>query len=139
MKTMTSNLLKFAAVASVLTVTFRLFLSIGIENRSNAIIMVSAIAYFIAMFLAGWIFGKKEWNHLPIHDVGFRFHLTTYLAYIILSELWFALNFHHKSETIITIHITAAIWGVFLLCHFIYYLYIRKNTINHLDKEELFD
>lgn len=136
---MTSNLLKFAAVASVLTVTFRLFLSIGIENRSNAIIMVSAIAYFIAMFLAGWIFGKKEWNHLPIHDVGFRFHLTTYLAYIILSELWFALNFHHKSETIITIHITAAIWGVFLLCHFIYYLYIRKNTINHLDKEELFD
>lgn len=136
---MTSNLLKFAAVASVLTVTFRLFLSIGIENRSNAIIMVSAIAYFIAMFLAGWIFGKKEWNHLPIHDVGFRFHTTTYLIYIAFSELWFIFNFNTKSETITTIHITAAIWGVFLLCHFIYYLYIRKNTINHLDKEELFD
>lgn len=136
---MTPNLVKFAVAACVLTIVFRIFLSIGIENRSNLMIGLSATCYFAAMFLSGWFFGKKEYLYLPIHDVGFRFHLTTYLAYIILSELWFALNFHHKSETIITIHITAAIWGVFLLCHFIYYLYIRKNTINHLDKEELFD
>lgn len=136
---MTINLVKFAVAAGVLTIVFRILLSIGIENRSKVIIGASAIFYFSAMFLSGWFFGKKEYLHLPIHDVGFRFHLTTYLAYIILSELWFLLNFNHKSETISTIHVTAAIWGVFLLCHFIYYLYIRKNTINHLDKEELFD
>ena len=81
MKTITSFLLRFALTAIILTIIFRYFLSYGIENKSLIIIALSAILYGAAMFISGWYFGKKDGEYLPIYDVGFRFHFTTYLIY----------------------------------------------------------
>lgn len=139
MKTITHNLVKFAIAAIILAILFRFFLTYGIENRSNLIISFSALFYAIAMFMSGWIFGKKDQEYLPIYDVGFRFHLTTYLIHNSISELWFLFDFNSKDETITVVHLTTIIWSLFIIGHFILFLWTRKNAINSLDKKDLFD
>lgn len=101
--------------------------------------MVVAILYGISMFTSGWHFGKKDHKDLDLRDVGFRFHLTTYLTFVLISELWFLLGFNSSYEQIGSVHITAFIWGICLLVHGFVYLKTRKNTIDGLDKSELFE
>ncbi len=139
MKTITPFLLRFALTATVLTIIFRYSLSYGIENKSLIIITLSAILYGVAMFISGWYFGKKDSEYLPIYDVGFRFHFTTYLTHNLISLLWFVFGFNSQKEKIVTIYITAIIWGTLLLVHFIFFLWARKNSINNLNKEDLFE
>lgn len=139
MKNITPNLVKFAVTAGILVVTFRYFLTYGIENKSNAVIILSALSYSFAMFLTGRTFGKKDREYLPIYDIGFRFHFATYLVHNILSELWFLSGYNSPLESVAAVHFTALIWGIFLLLHFIFYLRTRKNSIHNLDRENLFD
>ena len=139
MKTITPYLLKFALAATFLTIVFRYCLSYGIDNKSSIIIALSAALYGAAMFLCGWYFGRKDGEYLPIYDVGFRFHATTYLIHNLISVLWFKLNFNSNYEQLQIIYITALIWGVLLIIHLLFYLYARKNSINNLYKKDLFD
>ncbi len=139
MKTITPYLLKFALTTTILTIIFRYFLSYGIENHSTLIITLSAAIYFISMFVSGWYFGKGEGEYLPIFDVGFRFHLATYLIHNSISILWIALGFGSKYEKLNISIMVAIYWGIFLLLHFFFYLWTRKNSIDHLNKEDLFE
>lgn len=139
MKAITPALVKFAITATLLAIIFRYALTHGIEMHSNLVITLAAASYAILMFLSGWRFGKKEGDYLPIYDVGFRFHLATYVIHNGISEGWFAFGFNARSENISVIHYTAIIWGVFLVCHFIFFLRTRKHAINYLGKEDLFD
>ena len=139
MKTITPFLLKFALTATVLAIIFRYFLSYGIDNKTIIIIVLSSVIYGVSMFVSGWYFGKKDGDYLPIYDVGFRFHFTTYLIHNLVSELWFVFGFNSNYERIGVIHFTAIIWGIILLLHFLLFLKARKNSINNLDKAELFE
>ncbi len=139
MKPVTPGLIKFAITAIVSATLFRYFLTYGIEVKSGPVIVVSASVYALLMFLSGWSFGKEDKEYLPFYDVGFRFHLTTYLIHNAVSELWFALGASSKYENIASTHTVTLIWGIFLLVHFIVFLRSRKNAINNLHKEDLFD
>lgn len=139
MKTITPYLLKFAVAATFLTIVFRYFLSYGIDNKSAIIIALSAVFYGIAMFISGWYFGRKDGEYLPIYDVGFRFHATTYLVHNLISVLWFTFSFNSNYEKLQIIYSTALIWGILLIVHLIFYLRARKKSINNLYKEDLFD
>lgn len=139
MKTITPYLLKFAVAAAFLTIVFRYFLSYGIDNKSAVIIALSAALYGTAMFVCGWYFGIKDGEYLPIYDVGFRFHATTYLIHNLISVLWFKLKLNSNYEQLQIIYITALIWGILLIIHFLFYLHARKNSINNLYKKDLFD
>lgn len=139
MKTITHNLVKFAISAIILAILFRYFLTYGIETGSNLMINLSALFYAIAMFISGWVFGKKDHEYLPIYDIGFRFHFCTYIVHNSISELWFLFKFNSEDETINFVHITAIIWGLFVIIHLIVFLSTRKNAINSLEKKDLFD
>uniref|UniRef100_UPI004048EA0B hypothetical protein n=1 Tax=Mariniflexile sp. TaxID=1979402 RepID=UPI004048EA0B len=139
MKTITPYLLRFALTATLLTIVFRYFLSYGIENQSGIIITTSAVTYGLLMFASGWYFGRKDGEYLPIYDVGFRFHLTTYLIHNGISLLWIVLGFGSKYENLSVSIMVAIYWGIFLLLHFIFYVWARKNSIENLDKEDLFE
>jgi hypothetical protein len=139
MKIITPNLIKFTVTATILTLLFRVSLSYGIAHTSNIITILAALLYTVAMFITGWTFGNKDRAYLPIYDVGFRFHLATYLVHNTLSELWFIFNGNAQQEQIITVHSTAVIWGIFLIGHFIFFLLSRKNAIGYLNKEDVFD
>lgn len=140
MKTLiTNNLLKFTLVTIILTILFRIVLSTSITNKITLGVIICSILYGILMWFNGRYFGRKEYEYLPIYDIGFRFHLFTFLAHNLVSVLWFVFAFESKYENIKVIYITALIWSVFLIIHLIYYLSIRKSSIKNLDKENLFE
>ncbi len=135
----TPNLIKFTIATIILTIIFRIGLSTSITNKMTLAVIIFAIAYAILMWFNGSYFGRKENEYLPIYDIGFRFHLSTFLAHNVVSILWFVFGFESKYENIKVIYITALIWSVFLIIHFIYYLSVRKSSIRNLDKENLFE
>jgi hypothetical protein len=140
MKTLiTANLLKFTLATVILTIVFRIGLSTSINNKMTLAIILCSIVYGILMWFNGSYFGRKEYEYLPIYDIGFRFHLSTFLVHNLISILWFVFAFESKYENIKIIYITALIWSAFLFIHLIYYLSIRKSSINNLDKEDLFE
>lgn len=139
MKTMTPYLLKYSITAILLTITFRYSLSYGLENKSTAIVIISAIIYGISMFASGWYFGRKDGEYLPIFDVGFRFHLVTYIIHNSISFFWIKFGFASQYENLNAVINTMIYWGIFLLIHFIFFLWARKNSINNLNKEDIFD
>lgn len=139
MKFVTPYLLRFTLAAAVLTVVFRYFLSYGIEVDSGAIIIVSASLYGFLMFGSGWYFGHKESDYLPIYDIGFRFHLTTYVVHNAITLLWLGLGLGSQYEDIKFSVMVAIYWGILLLIHFIFFLWSRKNSIKNLDKKDLFE
>ena len=141
MKTLiTFNLLKFTSIALILTIIFRYGLSTSLTNEMFLAVFICAAVYGILMFLSGSYFGKKEYyEDLPIYDIGFRFHLATYLVHNLISLFWFLLGFESSYENVSTIYITAIIWGVFLVIHLIYYISIRKSSIKNLDKNDIFE
>lgn len=102
-------------------------------------VIISAVAYGLSMWFSGVYFGKKDHEHLPIYDVGFRFHLATFLTHNTVSILWFTFNFQSANENSKTVYITMFIWSAFLLTHMIFFLSSRKSAIKNLDKSDLFE
>jgi len=139
MKLISKNLLIFSGILFFLTVVFRYFLSSMLQNHLFNEAWMLSIIYGIIVFISGWIFGKKDKWHLPLYDIGFRFHLATYLICNSLAEIWHIAGFQSQYEKIKVVHITAIVWGIFLLIHFILYLLTRKNAIEGIKKTEIFE
>lgn len=139
MKSLTKNLIYFSIFFFVGAIVFRYCLSNCIENRYNNLLWVIAVAYFFFNFFIGWLFGKRDYETLPLYDVGFRFHFVTYFLFNSVSVLWFFMHFNSHVEGIRVVYITAIFWGIGLLIHFILYLIARKNTINGISKEDIFE
>jgi hypothetical protein len=135
----TANQLRFAAVLLALTIVFRFGLSRLLDMQYFTLVWVVASVYAIAAFLTGWYFGRKDHESLPIYDIGFRFHLTTYIICNVYGEVWYLLGFQSRYEDILVVHLTALYWGVFLLLHFIVFIATRKNAIKGISKTEIFE
>ena len=138
MKFTTKNLAYFAVAATALTLVFRFFLSALLANESH-FYFIPAVLYSLSMTVAGWSFGRKDGRDLPIYDVGFRFHLATYVQYFVVTGAWFLLGLNVKAEKWENKLITALVWGFFLAVHFIFYLISGRKAIDGLKKEDLFD
>jgi len=139
MKTITKNLIAFSIGLVVLTIAFRFSLSTMLQNRLFGSVWIIATIYGILIFIIGWIFGKKDKQTLPLYDIGFRFHVATYLICNLIAEIWFLLGLQSDCEKIKSVHFTVVFWGVGLLIHYILYLITRKNAINGIKKTEIFE
>jgi hypothetical protein len=139
MKAFTKNLLLFSIGAIVLTILFRFTLSSMLQRELFKYIWAITIFYGIAMFIMGWVFGKKERQTLPLYDIGFRFHLATFIVCNLIAEIWFFLGLQSDYEKIKAVHLTMIIWGIVLLIHFLIFLITRKNSIHGIKKSEIFE
>jgi len=139
MKLITSNLLKFAFFFALGTILFRFGLSWAITNHTVFEMWVFAVLYFIFNYSIGWFFGKKDYESFPLYDIGFRFHLVTYVEFNIIAKLWFLFGLQSRFENVKVVHQIALFWGIFLLLHFIIYLFTRKNAIKGLSKSDIFE
>ncbi|MBQ4055787.1 MAG: hypothetical protein IJD32_01645 [Bacteroidaceae bacterium] len=136
MKVLTFRLGQFAVIALLLTVLFRyvLHLCVGMEGAVEPILC--AVVYFCLMFLLGWYLGEKDYTENDIHDIGFRFHLTTYIICIGLAYVAYYIGWGTGNVNSITI--TSICWGIGLFIHFVFFLIEQKKTIKGYAKEELF-
>ena len=82
MKALTIRLGQFAISALVLTVLFRYALNLCIGASSLLGTVACSIVYGCLMYLLGWYFGKKDDIENEIHDIGFRYHIVTYILCI---------------------------------------------------------
>jgi len=139
MKAITKNLMNFSIFFFLGAIVFRYGLSQLIENRDYTMIWIIAITYFFFNAIIGWIYGKRDYEILPLYDIGFRFHFATYLLFNLVSVAWFLFGFHSYRENIGIVYTTALFWGIGLLIHFIFYLITRKNSINGLNREDIFE
>jgi len=110
-----------------------------LENQHFSGVWIVAALYAISVFMIGLVFGIKDKQTLPLYDIGFRFHLTTYLVCNLIAELWYALGLQSDYEKISTVHSIVIFWGIGLLIHFIIYLITRKNAIKGIKKTEIFE
>ncbi len=139
MKTITKNLLAFSIGLIALTIAFRFSLSTMLQNRLFGSVWIVATIYGILIFIIGWIFGKKEKMNLPLYDIGFRFHLATYIICNLIAEIWHLIGLQSEYENVRILHLTVIYWGIGLLIHFIIYLVTRKNAIKGIEKSEIFE
>jgi hypothetical protein len=139
MKFFTKQLALFALLFSIYTIAFRYLLSSSLEHERYTILWVYAVLYGVVIFITGWYLGKADGMNKIFFDAGLRFHLTNYLCFGIISELWFILGFNSGKETINMVHYTLIFWGFGVILHFIIYLLLRKHTIRGIMKSEIFD
>lgn len=139
MKFVTKNLIYYAVLFLIGATVFRYSLSYFLGNHAYNLVWMTAIIYFFSNFIVGWFFGKRDYESLPLYDIGFRFHFVTYLLFNSVSIAWFLFGFQSQYESIRPVYLTALFWGIGLLIHFILYLFVRKNAINGLNKEEIFE
>ena len=139
MKFITKNLVYFAVASTALTLAFRFVLSAMLTNEYYTSVDIPAILYGLSMFATGWYYGFKDGRELPVYDVGFRFHLVTFIAFHVVSSTWFLLGLNAETEKWNSIVTGVLIWGFLIAVHFVIYLILRKRSIDGLDKAELFD
>lgn len=140
MKTfLTPNLFRFTLVTLILAVVFRAALSTSITNKNEIAVAVAALVYAILMFISGSYFGRKDYEYLPVYDIGFRFHLVTFIIHNLISILWFVFAFQSRYESVNIIYITALGWFLFLVLHYVYYVKEKKYAVKNLHKEDLFE
>lgn len=141
MKFITSHLIKFVVLAMAWTLVFRFGLYYSIQNKMFILAVLSSVFYGIGMFFLGKYFGKKDFRFLPIYDIGFRYHLTTYLSYNLVTFLWseFFVPLNRFETGLFS---TIVYWGIGLFIHFLFFIYFRyftKQSIKGLDKDNLFE
>lgn len=136
MKALTIRLGQFAISALVLTLLFRyaLNLCIGLNNIAGTI--SCSIVYACLMFLIGWYFGKKDAIENDVHDIGFRFHIVTYLLCIGIGYATYYIGWN--TENLRSMAVTAISWGIGLAIHFVFFLIEQRKTIKGYAKDEIF-
>jgi hypothetical protein len=139
MKAITKNLIYFSIFFFMGAIIFRFGLSSFLEERAYNLVWVLAGGYFLFNFIIGWFFGKRDYESLPLFDIGFRFHFVTYLIYNSVAFVWFSMELNAPTEKSGSVYVTALIWGVLLLMHFVFYLYAQKQSIKGIYRDEIFE
>jgi hypothetical protein len=130
----------FVAAAFVIAVGFHFCHSAAVRAHSMGYVELSGIGYFGLMFAAGWFFGVRDAKYLPIYDIGFRWHLATFIVTYAVAQMWFAVGLNAPQESLKAIeeNIIRLIWAIVLIIHFVVYLVLRRRSIRGLSKKELF-
>lgn len=129
----------FILIITLFTILFRISLSEFLNEQLWNFVFIPPMIYFILMYVSGRFFGIKEYKYLPIGDVGFRFHLSTFLVFFIVSYTMYHYGFMSKWETREILDITLLIWGTILFTHLIFYLKSKRNNIKGINKEDIFE
>lgn len=137
--TITKSLIQFITVTTFLTVIFRISLSEFLNEQLWSFVFIPPLIYFILMYVSGRYFGIKEYKYLPIGDIGFRFHVSTFIVFLIVSYLMYYLGYMSNSEPRGILDITISIWGIFLIIHMILFFKSKNDNIKGINKEDIFD
>lgn len=139
MKYITKNLLIHSVIFLLASFLFRYLMSWSLSNGYfNGVWIVSAV-YFLTLTVMIWRFSILDKKHLPLYDLGFRFHVATFIVWLLVSLIWFEFGSISAHEHIIQVYIASIIWLAVLLINFIVYRLTRKKSFKGLKKSDIFD
>ena len=135
MKALTKNLKYFGALTILFSIVFFYYLYTSINMQSFENIVLYAILYGAALFISAFILGYNDPVRKSKLDLGFHYHLITYVIVnlIGISALFLAMGFN--SDTIINASLNLIFWGLGLLVHY----YFSTRSIKGIDKNQIFD
>lgn len=139
MKKSTLQYIYFIISTIVIMSICRISMSYFLSNYHYTLVYGVAALWFMAMYIAGWYFGKKEFEELPLYAAGLKYHLATYSIFMEISYIWFIYGEKSKYENLYQVNMTLGIWGFFLLLHIILYFYNKPKSIKGLEKGEIFE
>ena len=140
MKIISKSLILFASLVIILTLLFRIGLSSLLTAENYGLVIGISILYGILMFLSGWLTGLREGKENFRFDAGFRWNLTTFVCYHLVSLSWFWLELNSESENIRSgVYVAMVIWSFFLVLHLMLFLILRRRTIKGIHKKEIFE
>ncbi|MGB1318780.1 MAG: hypothetical protein ACPG5W_11255, partial [Flavobacteriales bacterium] len=123
----------------ITSILFRYLLSWSLSNSYFTGVWIVAALYFVSVYVLVWRFSIQDKKHLPVFDLGFRFHLVTYLIWVLVSYAWFLFGDVSEHEHILQLHISSIIWGVLIAIHFSVFWINRKKGLKGLDRTEIFE
>ena len=130
----------FALLVFIYTLLFRFGLSSLLTAELYSFVLVISLVYGMLMFFTGWLTGRRDGREFFRFDAGFRWNLTTYLVYHLVSLSWFWLGLNSEKENIFSgVYIAGMIWTTLLLIHLIIFLLVRRRTIKGVHKLDIFE
>ncbi len=134
MKPLTKNLKYFSGIAIIFSIVFFYNLYAALQAQSYNKIWVYALLYGILMFCAGLILGYRDPVRESRTDLGFQYHLITFIIVnaIGIPALFFAMGLN--IETITGAILQSFSWGLGLFVHY----YFSSKSLKGMDKEEVF-
>lgn len=134
MKKLTTNLKYFAIALMVLTLTFSYYLYSFIASEQYTNIIVLATAFGISVFAVGLYFGYNDKEVNTKIDLGFNYHLFTYIIVNGIGIIWLFSVLGFTNENIKMAASQLLFWGIGL---FVHYLFSRRS-IKGYDRDTIF-
>jgi len=134
MITMTKNLKYFSGLTLIFSAVFFYNLYSALQTQSYSNIWIFAILYGAILFCTGLFLGYKDSVRKSRADLGFQYHLMTFIIVNCIGIPWMFISIGLKTETLLSASIQFIPWGIGLFVHY----YFSSRSMKGMNKEEVF-
>jgi len=135
MKTMSNNLKYFGGLTLVLSVAFFYYLVASLQAQDFGNIWLIALGFGLLLFASGLIFGYSDSMRRSRADLGFQYHLMTFVIVNLVGAPWLIVALGTGSNNLINIAYQCGPWAIGLAIHY----YFSSKSIKGMNKDEIFD
>ena len=135
MKTMTVNQKYFGILALIFSIAFFYSLHSALKTEVYDNIWLYAISFGVLLFVSGLILGYNDSVRKSRKDLGFQYHLTTFIIVNIVGIPWLFLVMGFNINSVVNAIFQCIGWGLGLFLHY----YLSSKSIKGINKAELFD
>ncbi len=134
MITMTKNLKYFSGLTLIFSAVFFYNLYSALQTQSYSNIWIFAILYGAILFCTGLFLGYKDSVRKSRADLGFQYHLMTFIIVNGIGIPWMFISIGLKTETLLSASTQFIPWGIGLFVHY----YFSSRSMKGMNKEEVF-
>ena len=134
MITMTKNLKYFSGLTLIFSAVFFYNLYSALQTQSYGNIWIFAVLYGVILFCTGLFLGYKDSVRKSRADLGFQYHLMTFIIVNGIGIPWMFISIGLKTETLLSATIQFISWGIGLFIHY----YFSSRSMKGMNKEEVF-
>ena len=131
---MTKNLKYFSGLTMIFSALFFYNLHSALQTQSYDNIWIFAVLYGAILFCTGLFLGYKDSVRKSRADLGFQYHLMTFIIVNGIGIPWMFISIGLKTETLLSASIQFVSWGIGLFVHY----YFSSRSLKGMNKEEVF-
>ena len=134
MLSLSRNLKLFSVLMTIYSIVFQNYYNQFLNEENWNYVILCAAGLFVTSFATGLILGWKDPLRNHRNDLGFLYHLMTYITVNAVAVVWFLAGLSSDKVTPVMIIMMVISWGVGLLVHHL----ISRKTIKGMTKTEAF-
>ena len=134
MKAITKNLWVFMLITTIVTLIFLNLLYKAISAEEYNLIFIYCPIYSILLFFSALLLGKNDSTRKQRNDLGFQYHLASYIIINLLNVLWVFTTIGFGNDEITMVLFQLLVWAIILLIHY----YFSRKTLKGYSKKSIF-